>query len=135
MIVTKISFSQKQSNNSLKIKDTIHQLDAKTAGLKERLKKELAAFGDIDYDSFLWAPSKSLYIIKLKQTSSLCSKGIPPPNPPFKPTNFFLQGLLFFVYLYARLLFQSPDHFFNIRIFPVRQPPKQNARMHALGSG
>jgi hypothetical protein len=40
LIVTKVLFSQKPSSNSLKRKDIVSQSGAKTAGVKERLKKE-----------------------------------------------------------------------------------------------
>ncbi len=49
MIATKISFSQKGSNNSSKRRDTVSQLDARTVGVKERLKKQPAALDVIDY--------------------------------------------------------------------------------------
>jgi len=39
LIVTKISFSQKGSKNSLKRKDTESQLGAKTVEVKERIKE------------------------------------------------------------------------------------------------
>jgi hypothetical protein len=40
LIVTKVLFSQKPSSNSLKRKDIVSQSGARTAGVKERLKKE-----------------------------------------------------------------------------------------------
>jgi hypothetical protein len=49
LIVTKISFSQKVSNNSLKGRDTVNQLGARTVGVRERLKIEPAALDVIDY--------------------------------------------------------------------------------------
>jgi hypothetical protein len=49
LIATKISFSQKESNNSLKRNDTVSQLDAGTVGVKERLRKEPVALDVIDY--------------------------------------------------------------------------------------
>ena len=51
LIVTKISFLQKGSNNSLKRKDTVNQLGARTVGTKERLKKEPVALDDNYYVS------------------------------------------------------------------------------------
>jgi hypothetical protein len=48
LIVTKISFSQKASNNSLKRRDTLKQLGARTVGVRKKPKREPAALDDID---------------------------------------------------------------------------------------
>jgi len=48
LIVTKISFSQKVSNNSLKRRDTVNQLGAKTAGIRKKPNREPVASDDID---------------------------------------------------------------------------------------
>ncbi len=47
-IVTKISFSPQGNSSSLKKKDSASLFDARNAGIKERLKKEAAAFEVID---------------------------------------------------------------------------------------
>jgi hypothetical protein len=49
LIVTKISFSQKESKNSLKRRDTVNQLGARTVGTKERLTKEPVPLDDKNY--------------------------------------------------------------------------------------
>jgi len=46
LIVTKISYSQKAINNSLKRRDTVSQSGAKTVGVKEKLKKVPVALDD-----------------------------------------------------------------------------------------
>jgi hypothetical protein len=48
LIVTKISFSQKVSNNSLKRRDTMNQLGARTVGVRKKPKREPVASDDID---------------------------------------------------------------------------------------
>ena len=49
MIVTKILFSQKVNNNSLKRRDTVNLLDARTAGVKRKPRRKPVASDDIDY--------------------------------------------------------------------------------------
>ncbi|MDO9099077.1 MAG: hypothetical protein Q7U60_13280 [Candidatus Methanoperedens sp.] len=48
LIVTKISFSQKVSKNSLKRRDTVSQLGARTVGVRKKPEKEPVASDDID---------------------------------------------------------------------------------------
>jgi hypothetical protein len=48
LIVTKISFSQKVSNNFLKIRDTVNQSGVRTAGVRKKPKRDPVASDDID---------------------------------------------------------------------------------------
>jgi hypothetical protein len=51
LIATKISFSQRGNKNFMKRRDTATQLGARTAGTKERLKKEPVVLDDNCYVS------------------------------------------------------------------------------------
>ncbi len=48
LIATKISFSQKVSNNSLRRKDTVSQLDARTVVIRRKPKRDPVASVDIN---------------------------------------------------------------------------------------
>jgi len=48
LTATKISFSQKARNNSLKRRDTVSQLGAKTVGVRRKPKRDPAASVDIN---------------------------------------------------------------------------------------
>ncbi len=48
LIVTKISFSQQESNSSMKRRDTNHLKDARTVGVRKKPKREPVASVDID---------------------------------------------------------------------------------------